>query len=229
MKHFKILLSLFFLFVGLLSCHREEDLPEFIEGYVVEQEGQLPIPFAYVVTQKEIFTDLWNTQYHVVDTLRADSNGRFLLNRQKYKDLNEDCSCSFVACGKGADTQEGFSFYEDRCEMANFSSATTSPVFCTSQTMGYLRVFVDDLEPFNPEFNFVTSQVSSVNSSNAYQVYPNPAYNSALGVFFGPYLNHTELTIKLLFSDQNGLIDELEQEVLVHIQGKEILDVHFQY
>ncbi len=212
MKHST--LSLLLLMLVLSSCKRDDrndglDTP-YIHGYVVEDPGGAAVPFAFVTVGKEN-SDNWVSTYELTDTLRADENGHFQLDRDRYKDLFNECVCTFVACGTGPDTPEGAEFYENHCYHSSFDPLTTDKFWCTAVTQGYVKIFVEDIPPYNLEYESVSCHILYQSFQSGHAVYPNPDFDLNEGADFGPYRHSLELTAKLVFIGNDGFINELEQ------------------
>ncbi len=229
MKRSKMLLSLLFLFAGFLSCHRKDDLPETIIGYVKEFNSSRMVPFAYVTVGIEKHPDIFTSTFEVTDTLRADINGRFELDRSKYMDIDNNCGCTFVACGQGPDDPSGADYYDDHCYQTTFDPTNQRDIICLTKTMGFVRIYVNDIAPANTDYQAVMFSVTDPAGTNGNQAYPNPEYNTLLGYTMGPYPSDIELHIELSVIDEQGLgHSEIHSLDTVPI-GLDTTDIYFQY
>lgn len=148
--------------VLITSCKKEEEVSPTgnIEGVVVEKYTGNPIPFARLIVYTSIPIDFFNSTDSIIDTLKADAQGKFELSRVKYKDIYDKTGhSSFYVCGNGPST-EGTEYYYDNCSSwgTNFSWDIKQTIKCELNTIGWLRILsIDDL-PSNPEVTHINVQ-----------------------------------------------------------------------
>jgi hypothetical protein len=128
-----------------------------IRGIVIEEYSGNPIPFAYVGVKMDVFVDLWNSQEYIVDTLQADADGKFILDRAKYLELSEEnLGATFFACADGP-YQNGIDVYEDNCAEGGSSiiPSVSKDITVEVYTIGWVRFFIEDSGEANPEITNV--------------------------------------------------------------------------
>ncbi len=234
MKHMKYSLQFLTLFIALavlIGCHRDEDegLSAYIDGYAVEEATGEKIPYAYITIGGETSVNFSQSSYQVIDTLRADANGYFRLERGLYKDIKSECGCRLFTCADGPDTPEGADFYDDNCNLTYFDPASTKRIYSKVKTMGYVTLHAVDVLPLNNNYTGVFVSINSSFYSEGISAYPNIDFDPIIGQTFGPYLNHTELFARIQISNSNGQLLDLEQTQNISVLGKDTIHVFFEY
>jgi hypothetical protein len=219
----------------LAGCRKKEDKiadsPE-IDGYVVEDPGGMPVPYAYVTIGKEWFEDgAWISSRELVDTVRADANGHFRLDRKFYQQISDhyNCGCWFIACGRGPVTPEGADYYSSTCDATTFDPYADNNIYCYSKTLGYINVRVDGTPPMNAEYTHIGFEVATPSFSEFGNYYPVPNYNIDEGATYGPFYEGMHISVELRFSNSEGFFEELFQTQEVNIVAKDTVHVVFQY
>lgn len=216
-----------------ISCECDSEvsdgLSSDIHGRVIEKHTGNPIPFAYVGVKMDVFVDLWNSYEYLVDTLQADADGKFILDRSKYIELSEEnIGASFFACADGPD-QNGIDVYQDNCAEGGtpISPNNSDHITVEVYAIGWVRIFIEDTGEENPEItNVIINEIWPGGPSFGYPFGYNP--DQGYVVAMHAYQNVAIDVVLATWADGvNG--NDISVNYPVFVLGKDTVDVSIEY
>ncbi len=216
-----------------ISCECDSEvsdgLSSDIHGRVIEKHTGNPIPFAYVGVKMDVFVDLWNSYEYLVDTIQADADGKFILDRSKYIELSEEnIGASFFACADGPD-QNGIDVYQDNCAEGGtpISPNNSDHITVEVYTIGWVRIFIEDTGEENPEItNVIINEIWPGGPSFGYPFGYNP--DQGYVVAMHAYQNVAIDVVLATWADGvNG--NDLSVNYPVFVLGRDTVDVSIEY
>ncbi|MBL7942081.1 MAG: hypothetical protein JNM00_04910 [Flavobacteriales bacterium] len=229
----KLLAMVSLLLIVQSSCnyHNDEDFHSQakIPGIVREKYTGNPIPYAYVDVVADEYVDLWNSILTVVDTIQADENGKFEIDRQKLRNYRDDYNVtSYFACADGPNIN-GIDAYIPNCsEGGTFVDENSSDyITCEVYAVGWVRFFIEDVGEPNPEITNVS--IHDLWSGGPSFGFPF-GYDPEVG-YMASMRGNKELEIDYTLNKwADGIQDnDIDYSITVFVTGLDTTDVQIDY
>ncbi len=210
-----------------LSCEKEKEpaapLGETMYVKVVQFHTGAPVPNAKVVVKGYWGGGFGTAPYEDrIDSFYTDSTGYCSFLRQKYVDLKETTYDAIGVC-----CNVPTSHYKESC--TPISPETSPGVVVTLQPTGWLRFYVNDVVPLNPEFTHVSLSVKSF--ATYWPVFNFPDNYDPAIAYVMPLDGYKTSDWKVTFLTENDGITGNDTDSLfsMFVTGLDTIDVNIDY
>lgn len=215
------------LILTALSCEEEKEPSVEVEKTmyvkVVQFYTGAPIPNAKVVVKGYWGGGFGTAPYEAgLDSFYTDSTGFCSFLREKYVDLKESTYDAIGVC-----CSVPTSHYKESC--TPFDPKTSSVVVVTLQPTGWLRFYVNDVTPPNPEFTHVSLSVKAFATYWPIFNFPDN-YDPVIG-YVMPLEGYETSEWKATFVTENDGISGNDTDSLfsMFVTGLDTIDVNIAY